>query len=301
MKVFVQIGHGIFGAAVISLLCIWQAGSYGEARHTISIIGAIAIIIASLYLLRSRWIRLGSRQIWLKYHQRIASLGLCLVLFHSAFQPLAWHSWLTLLLAMSNLGTGIAVSLTSRKVRQKLLKCHLILAPLLIVSIVFHGQAKLDHDDFFPLTDVHDVPCARCHTSEPLLFHVDATLQNDLETSDMIPEELHWWFGQHDVKVSQTARILSKQIGNAWTIKDDENRRSYGVEKTEERLALYADSPYRSYTCITCHEHNTPEIISAHELHGVADFHRCFVCHQTEINGVLYGRQRTNWEYDPNW
>ncbi len=301
MKVFIQIGHGIIGATVISFLCIWQTGSFGEARHTISIIGAIAIIIASLYLLRSRWIRWGSRQIWLKYHQRIASLGLCLVLFHSAFQPLAWHSWLTFLLALSNLGTGIAVSLTARKVRQTLLKCHLILAPILIISIVFHGQAKLDHDDFFPLTDVHDVPCARCHTSDSFLFHVDANIHTELDSSDTIPEDLHWWFGQHAIKIPQTARILPKQVSNAWTIKDDENRRSYDVKKKGGQLALYGDSSYRSYTCITCHEHNTPEIISAHELHGVTDFHRCFVCHQTEINGVRYGRQRTNWEYDPNW
>lgn len=301
MKVFIQIGHGILGAAVISLLCIWQAGSFGEARHTISIIGAIAIIVASLYVLRSRWIRWGSRQIWLKYHQRIASLGLCLVLFHSAFQPLAWHSWLTFLLALSNLGTGIAVSLTSRRVRQTLLKAHLILAPTLIISIVFHGQAKLDHDDFFPLTDVHDVPCARCHTSESLLFHVNANIQPELDSSDTIPEELHFWFGQNDIKIPQTAKILNKQVGNAWRLKDDENQRSYDVKKTEGQLGVYADNPYRSYTCITCHEHNTPEIISAHELHGVADFHRCLVCHQTELNGILYGRQRINWEYDPNW
>lgn len=300
MKVLIQIGHGILGAAVVSFLCIWRAGSFGEARHTISIIGAIAIVIASLYLLRSRWIRWGSRQIWLTYHQRLATLGLCLVLFHSAFQPFAWHSWVTFLLALSNLGTGIAVSLTSRKVRQTLLKCHLILAPILIISIVFHGQAQLDHDDFFPLTDVHNVPCARCHTSQPLLFHVDVTSENDLDSAETIPEDLHWWFGQHDVKMSQTARIISKQIGNRWTIKDDENGRSYGAKKLEDKLALYADNPYRSYTCITCHEHNTPEIISAHELHGVADFHKCFVCHQTEINGVRYGKQRANWEYDPN-
>ena len=137
MKVFIQIGHGIVGAAVISGLCIYQAGSFGEARHTISIIGAIAIVIASLYLLRSRWIRWGNRQTWLKYHQRLASLGLCLVLYHSAFQPLARHSWLTFLLALSNLGTGIAVSLTARKTRQILLRCHLILAPILLVSSRF--------------------------------------------------------------------------------------------------------------------------------------------------------------------
>ena len=301
MKVFVQIGHGVIGAAVISFLCIWQAGSFGEARHTISIIGAIAILIASLYLLRSRWIRWGNRQIWLKYHQRVASLGLCLVLFHSTFQPLAWHSWLTFLLALSNLGTGIAVSLTARKTRQTLLKCHLILAPILLVSIVFHGQAKLDHDEFFPLTDAHDVPCAKCHTSEPLLFHVDVALKQELDTSETIPDDMLWWFLQHEIKIPQTAKISIKEVGNVWTIDDKENHRSYHVKKTTEQLALYADTPYRNYTCITCHEHNTPEIISAHELHGVSDFHRCLVCHQTEIGGILYGRQRLNWDYDPNW
>ena len=301
MKVFVQIGHGVIGAAVISFLCIWQAGSFGEARHTISIIGAIAILIASLYLLRSRWIRWGNRQIWLKYHQRVASLGLCLVLFHSTFQPLAWHSWLTFLLALSNLGTGIAVSLTARKTRQTLLRFHLILAPILLISIVFHGQAKLDHDEFFPLTDAHDVPCAKCHTSEPLLFHVDVALKQELDTSETIPDDMLWWFLQHEIKIPQTAKISIKEVGNVWTIGDKENRRSYHVKKTTEQLALYADTPYRSYTCITCHEHNTPEIISAHELHGVSDFHRCLVCHQTEIGGILYGRQRLNWDYDPNW
>ena len=301
MRVFIQIGHGIIGAAVISSLCIFQAGSFGEARHTIRIIGAIAILIASLYLLRSRWIRWGSRQLWLKYHQRLASLGLCLVLFHSAFQPLTWHSWLTFILALSNLGTGIAVSLTARKTRQILLRCHLILAPILLISIVFHGQAKLDHDDFFPLSDVHDVPCAKCHASDPLLFHVDSTPQNDLDTSDTIPEDLHWWFLQHDIKMFQTAIISTKGIDKTWKIDDKDNHRSYYAKKKTDQLALFADSPYRSYTCITCHEHNTPEIISAHELHGVTDYHRCLVCHQTELNGTRYGIQRTNWDYDPNW
>ena len=189
MKVFIQIGHGVIGAAVISGLCIYQAGSFGEARHTISIIGAIAIVIASLYLLRSRWIRWGNRQTWLKYHQRLASMGLCLVLYHSAFQPLAWHSWLTLLLALSNLGTGITVSLTARKTRQMLLRCYLILAPILLVSIVLHGQQKLEHDEFFPLTDVHDVPCARCHTPERLLFHVSTTNWISLSSRSLLSRQ----------------------------------------------------------------------------------------------------------------
>ena len=301
MKAFIQIGYGVLGAIVISCVCIWQAGSYGEARHTISIIGAIAILIGSLYLLRSRWVRWGSRQVWLKYHQRLASLGLCLVLFHSAFQPLAWHSWLTFLLVLSNLGTGIAVSLTARNVRQVLLRCHLVLAPILLVSIVFHGQAKLDHDGFFPLTDVHDVPCAKCHTSEPLLFHVEIIHQQELDTSATIPEDIHWWFTQHNTEISNTASVIIKEVGEVWSLVDKELNRTYHVKKEADQIALYADSPYRSYTCITCHEHNTPELISAHELHGVSNFHRCLVCHQTEIDGIRYGRQRVNWEYDPNW
>ena len=301
MKVFIQIGHGIVGAAVISGLCIWQAGSFGEARHTLSIIGAIAIVIASLYILRSRWIRWGNRQTWLKYHQRLASLGLCLVLLHSAFQPLVWHSWLTFLLALSNLGTGVAVSLTARGARRILLRCHLILAPILLVSIVFHGQQKLDHDEFFPLTSVHDVPCARCHTSEPLLFHVDLALQQELDTSKTIPDDLHWWLLQNELRVPQTAPVAIKETGNAWTITDSENNRIYHARKAADKIAIYADSDYRSYTCVKCHVHNTEEIRLAHELHGVEDFHRCFVCHQTEIDGITYGRQRTNWEYDPNW
>ena len=300
MRVFIQIGHGILGAAVISGLCIWQAGSFGEARHTLSIIGAIAIVIASLYLLRSRWIRWGNRQTWLKYHQRLASLGLCLVLLHSAFQPLVWHSWLTFLLALSNLGTGIAVSLTSRGARRILLRCHLILAPILLVSIVFHGQKKLEHDEFFPLTEVHDVPCARCHTPERFLFHVYTVFPEDLDASDTIPEELHWWFIQNERRVAATAPISTKEPGTAWTVTDPENKRTYHIEKATDKIAIYADNDYRSYTCLKCHVHNTKEIQLAHELHGVADFERCFVCHQTEIDGTLYGRQRFDWEYAPH-
>ena len=304
MQVFIQIGHGVIGTAVISFLCIWQAGSFGEARHTLSIIGAIAIVIASLYILRSRWIRWGNRQTWLKYHQRLASLGLCLVLLHSAFQPLAWHSWLTFILALLNLGTGVAVSLTARKTRQILLRCHLILAPVLLVGIVFHGQKKLEHDEFFPLTDVHDVPCARCHVSEPLLFHVDLMLHPELDTqldtSEVVPDDLHWWLLQNEKRVSQTAPVAVKEAGNAWTVTDTDKNRTYHARKVEDKIAIYADNFYRSYTCLKCHVHNTEEIQLAHELHGVTEPHRCFVCHQTEIDGTRYGRQRFDWEYAPH-
>ncbi len=304
MRVFIQIGHGVIGATVISFLCIWQAGSFGEARHTLSIIGAIAIVIASLYILRSRWIRWGNRQTWLKYHQRLASLGLCLVLLHSAFQPLVWHSWLTFILALLNLGTGVAVSLTARRTRQILLRCHLILAPVLLVGIVFHGQKKLEHDEFLPLTDVHDVPCARCHTSEPLIFHFDLVLHpgvdTELDTSETVPDDLHWWLLQNESRVPETAPIAVKEMGNAWTITDPEKNRTYHARKVEDKIAIYADNFYHSYTCLKCHVHNTEEIQLAHELHGVTEAHRCFVCHQAEIDGIRYGRQRFDWEYAPH-
>lgn len=302
MRVFIQISYGVIVALIVSVGCIWHIGSFGEARHTISIIGAIAIFVAGLYLLRSRWIRWGSRQLWLKYHQRLASMGLCLVLFHSAFQPLTWHSWLTFLLALSNLGTGIAVSLTVKQTRQILLRCHLFLAPVLLISIVFHGQAKLEHDAFFPLTEVHAIPCAKCHPSDPLLFRLDSTsVQSELFTVGTIPEEIGWWFEQHDTKLSQSARVFTKGQDRRWKVKDVDNRRDYHIKQEDDKMAFYADNVYRSYTCITCHEHNTPELQLAHELHGVLDFHRCLVCHQTEIDGTRYGRQRVNWDYDPNW
>ncbi|MDD9972656.1 MAG: hypothetical protein OXU27_01555, partial [Candidatus Poribacteria bacterium] len=217
-----------------------------------------------------------------------------------AFQPLVWHSWLTFLLALSNLGTGVAVSLTSRGARRILLRCHLILAPILLVSIVFHGQKKLEHDEFFPLTDAHDVPCARCHTPERLLFHVRTTLPEELDTSDTVPEDLHWWFLQNERRVPITAPISIKERGNAWTVTDTENKHTYHVRKVADQIAIYADSDYRSYTCIKCHVHNTEEIQLVHELHGVTEAHRCFVCHQTEIDGTRYGRQRFDWEYAPH-
>ncbi len=301
MKVLINIVHGIIGAVVISVFCIWRVGSFGEARHTISIIGAIVIAIAGLYLLRSRWIRWGSRQLWLKYHQRFASLGLCLVLVHSAFQPLMWHSWLTFLLALLNLGTGIAVSFTVRRTRQLLLRCHLVLAPILLISIVFHGQQKLEHDGFFPLTDVHDVPCARCHTSGALLFHVDGFLQQELDTAKTVPDDIHWQFSLQEINIEQTAQLSVKTEGQAWKVKAGARVYHIGVLENSEKLGVYADSAYRSYTCVVCHEHNTPALRTAHELHGVAEFHRCLVCHQTEIAGKKYGRQRVNWDYDPNW
>jgi hypothetical protein len=211
-----------------------------------------------------------------------------------------WHSWLTFLLALSNLGTGVAVSLTSRGARRILLRCHLILAPILLVSIVFHGQKKLEHDEFLPLTDAHDVPCARCHTPDRLLFHVSTTFPEDLDTSDTVPEDLHFWFLQNESRVPVTAPLSVKEPGNAWTVTDTKNKRTYHIRRVTDQIAIYADSDYGSYTCIKCHVHNTEEIQLVHELHGVTEAHRCFVCHQTEIDGTRYGRQRFDWEYAPH-
>ena len=95
--------------------------------------------------------------------------------------------------------------------------------------------------------------------------------------------------------------LLSRTPETRGQLRTNEKNRIYHARKVTDKIAIYADSVYQGYTCLKCHVHNTEEIRLAHELHGVADFHRCFVCHQTEIDGTTYGRQRTNWEYDPNW
>ena len=299
MNPFIQIAHGVIGATLIFLFFIFRS-SFGEARHTLSIIGAIAIVIASSYILRTRLIRSGSRQVWLKYHQRFASLGLCLVFIHSAAQPLAWHSWLTFVLALLNLGTGIAVSLTARRTRRFLLRCHLALAPILLLGIVVHGRERLDHDEFFPLTEAHDIPCVKCHTSEPLLFSVDLRFQGDLDSEWSASENLQWEFGNQDVSLSQQTTISIKEEGKVWLITDESNRQKYRIQKDVDQLGIYVDSRYKAYTCLTCHIHNTPEIQFAHEIHGVtSSYNACLTCHQTAINGKKYGKRRANWDYNP--
>ncbi|MBI1929467.1 hypothetical protein HYR99_35135 [Candidatus Poribacteria bacterium] len=300
MNPFIQIAHGVIGALIISLFLILRSG-FGEARHTFSLIGAVAIFIASGYILRTRLIRWGSRQVWLKYHQRLASLGLCLVLIHSALHPLAWHSWLTFSLALLNLGTGVAVSLTARRTRRILLRSHLALAPILLTSIILHGREKLDHDEFFPLTQEHDIPCVRCHTTPPLLFSMDVAFQTDLDKGNRLPEDLQWEFESRQISLSQDITVSIRKKDSKWLITDAKNKQTYHVRKDEGQLHIYADSTYKTHTCRTCHVHNTPEIQHAHEIHGVSPYHRCLNCHQTIIHGKKYGAQRVHWDYDPNW
>ncbi len=298
MNLFLQIAHGVIGAVIISLFFSLRS-SFGETRHTLSIIGAIAIIIASGYILRTRLIRWGSRQIWLKYHQRLASFGLSLVFIHSALRPFSWHSWLTFVLALLNLGTGIAVSLTTRRTRRVLLRCHLALAPILLIGIVIHGREKLDHDEFFPLTEEHDIPCVRCHTSDRLLFTINSRFQSDLDGEGNASDDLQWEFGLQATLLSQHAAISTKKGDGGWLITDEPNHQKYMVRKVADRLHVYANSPYKGYTCLTCHVHNTPEIQFAHEAHGVTSYNACFNCHQTVIGGEKYGRRKANWDYNP--
>lgn len=306
MNPFIQIGYGVAVAVIVAFVSImspfglWQSG-FGEVRHTLSIIGAIAILTASGYILRTRLIRWGNRQTWLKFHQRLASFGLCLVVIHSAFDPLAWHSWLTFILALLNLGTGIAVSLTSRRARRILLRVHLALAPILMLGIVVHGREKLAHDEFFPLARVHDIPCVRCHADDSRLFSFDAGLQKEFDKADRLPEDVQWEFDIRGIPISEDTGISMKTKGSEWLMTDTKNGRKYFVRKEASELNIYTDLNYRTYTCRTCHVHNTPEIELAHELHGVSLYDRCLDCHQTVYNDRRYGRQQVDWEYDPNW
>ena len=299
MNPFVQIAHGVIGAVIISLFFILRS-SFGEARHTLSIIGAIAIVLASGYIFRTRLIRWGSRQTWLKYHQRLASLGLCLVLIHSAVQPLAWHSWLTFVLALLNLGTGLAVSFTVRRTRRLLLQCHLALAPILLIAVIVHGREKLDHDEFFPLTEEHEVPCVKCHTPEALLFSMNGRFESYLEGEGDLPKELRWEFRNQEVFLSGSTTTSALKGDGSWLITDRQNQQEYTIQKGTDWLHIHVNSPYKAYTCLTCHVHNTPEIQFAHKSHGVSSsYNACLNCHQTAINEKKYGKRRANWEYNP--
>ena len=300
MQLFTRMAVGILAAVVVSVVFILQS-SFGESRHALSIIGAIAIVIASLYILRTRLIRWGNRSRWLKYHQGIASFGLCLVLIHSGVKPETWHSWLTFCLAWLNLGTGLAVSLMKGQVRRILLRCHLALAPILLIAVVVHGREKLEHDEFFPLTGEHDVPCAKCHTSTPLIFRMDGEFESELSADEILSGNIQWEFEFRGMSISQHATVATKKEASKWMITDLNNQREYIVKKEEEGMNVYATSVYKTYTCRTCHVHNTPDLQFAHEVHGVSVYDRCLDCHQTELNGIRYGKQRSGWEYDPNW
>ena len=298
MNPFLQITQGLIGAVILSLVFVFRS-SFGEARHTLSIIGAIAILIASGYILRTRLVRWGNRQVWLKFHQRLAAFGLSLVLIHSAVRPLAWHSWLTFVLALLNLGTGLAVSFTARRTRRLLLRCHLALAPILLLAIILHGREKLAHDEFFPLTEAHDIPCVKCHTAEALLFSIAPHFQSDLDSGGTASEDLQWEFDLHGTSLSRQTTISAKKEDGHWMIIDEPNAQEYTVKKAGEELNVHADSPYEAYTCLTCHVHNAPEIQFAHESHGVKSYSACLNCHQTVIGGDKYGQRKANWDYNP--
>ena len=303
MQPFFQMAIGVFAAVIVSLVFILEF-SFGDARHTLSIIGAIAIVIASLYILRTRLFRWGNRSRLLKYHQGLASFGLCLVLIHSSVKPETWHSWLTFCLAWLNLGTGVAVSLTKARIRRILLRCHLALAPILLIAILVHGREKLEHDEFFPLTAEHAIPCAQCHTSKPLMFRMGGEHENELNALNVdenLSENIQWEFEVRGMPISQYSNVAMRREASEWLITDLNNQRKYIVRKETEGLDIYADSVYRTYTCRTCHVHNTEDIQFAHEVHGVRVYDRCLDCHQTELNGKQYGKQRSGWEYDPNW
>ncbi|MBM3213652.1 hypothetical protein FJZ36_01870 [Candidatus Poribacteria bacterium] len=55
---------------------------------------------------------------------------------------------------------------------------------------------------------------------------------------------------------------------------------------------------YAEYTCTTCHVHDTPELVTPHQVHGVEDYGPCLDCHKATIAGKTYftGGSRFVWE-----
>ena len=186
-----QLGYGILGAVLVSAPLIWRLG-FGQVRHSLSIVGAVSILLANAYFLRSKGIiKFGARQRWIKYHQTMAGFGLTLVTIHSAVRPMAWHSWLPLILATGSLVTGLTISLVSGSHRRPILLVHSLVAPVLLLSIVFHGREKLDHDAFFPLTADHNVACVQCHTTPDYQSYTCLTCHIHNNSKVIEPHSIH--------------------------------------------------------------------------------------------------------------
>ena len=138
-----QFGYGVLLGLLVSVPLIWRLG-FRQVRHSLRIIGATSILLASAYIFRSKGIiRFGNCRKWIWFNASFNSRG---------FQTELWYSWLPLILVLGSLITGLIISLVKTQKRQSFLLIHSLLSPLLLTNIVYHSTQKMDHD-FFPLVE----------------------------------------------------------------------------------------------------------------------------------------------------
>ena len=141
----------------------WVQRGYGDIRHLISWAGVGYLGLAATYLLRIHWLRKGSRRAWLRFHRTLALTGLGLIAVHTALRPYSWHAATSLGLVLLMVGSGFWLSYQKGEARLRWRRVHLLLIPLLLLSIVAHGILRPRHDTFFPLEGPHKVACVQCH------------------------------------------------------------------------------------------------------------------------------------------
>lgn len=142
--------------------------SFGELRHALSIVSIITIALAAVtYFIRKRFLKWGRIAIWLRFHQGLAIFGITLALVHASFQLRSIPAMFNLSFLMLSTVTGLILSFLRTKIRRPICRLHLILAPVLGISVLVHGTLKLRHDKFFPLTNKHSVSCVICHEDAP--------------------------------------------------------------------------------------------------------------------------------------
>ncbi|MFQ6039945.1 MAG: hypothetical protein ACE5PV_03735 [Candidatus Poribacteria bacterium] len=154
--------------AFLFLFALLSFQSFGESRHTLSIVGITAIALAAAtYFIRKHFLRWGRITLWLRFHQGLAICGVTLALIHAAFQLRSISATFNFSFLILSLVTGLILSFLRTKIRRPMLGLHLMLASILGISVLVHGSLKLRHDSFFPLTDEHSVPCVACHEDAP--------------------------------------------------------------------------------------------------------------------------------------
>lgn len=163
----VSISLGVILASLFFFVVL-SFQSFGELRHTLSIVGIGTISLATTsYFIRKRFISWGRITIWLRFHRGLATFGITLALFHVAFQLRSIPAIFAFSVLILSLITGLIISFLRTKIQRSIRIFHFMLAPILGISVLIHGSLKLRHDNFFPLTDKHNVSCVACHEDAP--------------------------------------------------------------------------------------------------------------------------------------
>lgn len=140
---------------------------YEETRHMFSWVGGGGVLLAAGYLVRSRWIRWGRRDGWIRFHQAFALTGSGLILIHAAFRPYSWHAALALFLVLLAVGSGMWLNFRKGMERRQWRYVHLALMPLVLVGAGLHAYLRPQHDAYFPLkATYHQVTCGQCHVGD---------------------------------------------------------------------------------------------------------------------------------------